>query len=76
MYKLIYNLHDHGSFETFEDAFKRLFALIKDEDELVWQLLETACWIENTKGQAIPFYDARDLAYDKGLLVDGKPTWK
>ncbi len=64
--------------DTFADAFKAMHkgvvAAIKGGG-LSMQTLETACWIKQEDWRnPIMFFEARDLAYEFGLLKDGKPT--
>ena len=76
MYKVVYGMQKYGNYETFEEAFAKLYRILKKDIEagnMSWQVLETAVWIETPK-RPIPmyFYEARDHACDIGLLIDGK----
>ena len=83
MYKLTYGLVKVGEYKTFDECFIELYnRLQKDLDGpqgMSYQFLETMIWIE-TPFSSLPvmFYDARDMACTKGLLVDGKlnPDYK
>lgn len=70
---------------TFEAAFVAFFNEVKAMvmRGTSWQVLETACWIEGIFESEVTgeicraplyFYDARDFAYDVGILAasDGK----
>ena len=78
MFKAVYSLKEIGSFETFKEAFKALYDIVQAElgkVTLSWQILEAATWIENTSQMInlpVLFFDARDIACDKGWLVNGK----
>ena len=76
MYELTYALQKVGSFKTFEEAFVALYRRLKKDLEgpgMSYQLLETAIWIESPKSMGpIMFYDARDSACRRGLLVNGE----
>ncbi len=69
---------DEGPFRTYAEAFANFFPRVTAmvSRGTSYQLLETACWIEGDFGpRRIPlmFCDARDLAYDLGVLVgDGE----
>lgn len=74
MYKLTYSLNKVGEYKTLEETFVELYhRLQKDMDNMSYQFLETAIWIE-IPGQLLPmmFYDARDHACRCGLLINGK----
>jgi hypothetical protein len=65
------------SFDNFYDAFKVFYEKVKEmiSGGSSWQVLETMVWIEyvsTTPKLKLPmmFYEARDLAYDIGLLID------
>lgn len=64
---------------AFGEAFKAFFEAVKAmlRGGTSWQVLETACYIEGvfeaedkTLRSPLYFYDARDFAYDRGLLVN------
>lgn len=88
MYKLTYALKKVGDYDTFEEAFIKLFELLtadlKPEGPgMSYQLLETAIWIEEPdvmawSGKPTMFYEARDKACKMGLLKDGdlNPDYK
>jgi hypothetical protein len=69
---------EHPTFEAaFAVFFTQMLALVRAGTSL--QMVETGCWIEGAfeltpggKRVSAPlyFYDARDFAYDVGLLVD------
>ena len=75
---------EHPTFEAaFAVFFTQMLALIRGGTSL--QMVETGCWIEGifelapggkTLSAPLYFYDARDFAYDLGLLVSegGKPV--
>lgn len=73
-WKAIYNLREIGCFGTFKEAFAVIHNAIEKEESLTWQLLETAIWIISASPEARPiyFYDARDIACEMGILIDGK----
>ena len=61
--------------DSFKGAFKAMFDWVKAQfaaGGISLQVLETAIWIETPEHRPIYFYDARDLAIDLGILVDGK----
>jgi len=68
-------LREIGEFDNFFDAFKLFFDKIMEslEKGTCFQVLETMNWIEirAESGCRVPlmFYDARDLAFDSGILV-------
>jgi hypothetical protein len=75
MYKLTYCLNDVTQHETFAEAFLELYNRLNEDMEngMSWQALETTIWIEKEGLLGIlPFYEARDLACDIGILKDGK----
>lgn len=57
--------------EAFADMFKWVDNLLKSGG-MSYQVLETAIWIERSGMDPLFFYDARDLAYEVGVMVDGK----
>ena len=69
---------DEGPFHTYVKAFANFFPRVTAmlSRGTSYQMLETACWIEGNFGARrypLAFYDARDLAYDLGILVgDGE----
>lgn len=68
-------VNSESQHKNFYDAFKALYdGVSKMVDEgTSWQALETFVWIEyENEGKKIPmfWYDARDLAYELGLLVE------
>ncbi len=70
----IIGMEDKGVFDNFYDAFKLLWdeLTVIVERGTSLQFLETACFLEiSSDNYKIPlsFYDARDLAYDCGLIV-------
>jgi len=73
MYKVTIALKDVGTRSNFADAFRlfweEVMKMLKEGSS--WQVLETACWIDNN-GKVLHFYEARDLAYDLGVLRDGE----
>ena len=75
VYKVAISLIDVAIFDNFYDAFKdfwtRILTIIKEGTS--FRFIETACWIERcNKATKIPMfiYDARDLAFDIGLLKE------
>ena len=63
---------------TFKEAFTQMYKWVDDwvDDRfnnggLSLQILKTAIWIETPTGP-LYFYDARDLAYDMGIMKNGK----
>lgn len=61
--------------ESFEEAFRAMYAHVRHliaEGKLDYQILETSIWIEcsGTGTGTVPifFYDARDRAYDEGIM--------
>ncbi len=73
-WKAIYNLEEIGCFDTFKEAFTAIYNAIKKEPTLSVQLLETTIWIiaDGINANPIFFYDAKDLACEMGILIDGK----
>ena len=82
MYKLVVEMKDVGTFETFSEAFREFFKKIKEITSsgmgTSWQVLETMCWIERHYDETynivryLYFYEARDLAYRIGLMKEMK----
>ena len=80
--KTTFRLHvmENGAvYPTFEEAFVAFFRAIVEmvSRGTSYQALETFCWIEGTfeidgKSVSAPlyYYDARDFAYDAGILVE------
>lgn len=67
-----FNRVERASFkEAFTDMFKWVDNLLKSGG-MSYQVLETAIWIERSGRDPLFFYDARDLAYEIGVMVDGK----
>jgi hypothetical protein len=57
--------------ETFDEAFRDMYLYVKkllDSDQLTWQVLDTAIWIETPDVLPLFFADARDLACQSGLM--------
>lgn len=73
-WKAVYNLKEIGCFDTFKAAFTAIYYAIRNEANLTYQLLETAVWIKADTLIAHPiyFYDAKDLACEMGILVNGE----
>lgn len=73
-FTVVVNLKDVQSYPTFVEAWTRLYKEVKQcmDKGMTWMLLEQACYItcENTK-VPIMFYEARDLAFDCGLMEEG-----
>ena len=66
-----------GKYETFEEAFKVFYKCVKHmvEGGVAWQVLESYCWMKSSgPGLPLMWYDARDEAYDMGLMTDGQLT--
>jgi hypothetical protein len=78
MYKLvILNGNKRTEYPSFELAFKAMYQYVKDSlinGGMSWQELETMIWIEKPDWMLIMFYDARDYAYEIGLMKDGELT--
>lgn len=75
MFELVYNISKVGKFDTFVEAFIKLYELLsKDLEETgtAWQLVETSIWIQEGSKDPMMFYDARDYACEIGLLINGK----
>lgn len=53
---------------SFKEAFRRMYNYVRDVEHLTLQELETWMWIINPFGDHFDFYEARDRAYDKGIL--------
>lgn len=73
-YATVCGMDKKGKFNTFKEAWREMYTWVNDEinaGRMSHQLLETTCWIETDKGP-IFFYDARDKAYDEGLMLEGK----
>lgn len=79
MYTLTFLMED-SQHPSFEDAFKALYdktMAALNGDGLSYLALETTVWIVSPGEQPLYFYDARDRAYDLGLLhAGGVPVWK
>ena len=74
-FEVVINLKTVGKYPTFDEAFKVFYTTINNmikRNSMPLQLLETACWIEPSNSLPYLFYEARDKAYEKGLLKDGK----
>jgi len=73
MFTATYQLKEIGTFETLAKAFKVIYDAIKAEKVLSWQILETTIWIKEDE-DPIPysFYEARNLMYQVGHLVNGE----
>jgi hypothetical protein len=55
--------------DNFMAAWKDMYVWVKDlidRNEMSYQVLETAIWIEQNGKDPIFFYDARDKAIDEG----------
>jgi hypothetical protein len=82
VFSVMFNMEDVGVYENFTDAFKDFWArIMADLDSgTSWQALESFHFIIQIEGKShIPmgYYDARDLAYDIGLLApngEDRPT--
>jgi len=62
------------SHNSFEEAFTRIYLEVQkllEKDSLQYIHFETM-WVESPQGKLLNFYDARDLACDTGLLVNGQ----
>lgn len=74
-FEVTVGLEKKGCFDNFFDAFKLFFEEIMEmfkSQGMAYQVLETMCWIQiqgSTSTVPIMFYDARDLAYESGILV-------
>lgn len=78
IYVVTIGLADVGVFNNFPDAFKKFWtdALKQLEKGTTWQVLETMNWITRISNTQLPIliYDARDLAFDIGLITpSGQP---
>ena len=63
--------------ETFAEAFADMYRYVRnlvDSGALTLQVLETGHWIETPSNSPIFWYDARDRAYDEGVMKDGDLT--
>ncbi|MEK7072465.1 MAG: hypothetical protein AAB969_02740 [Patescibacteria group bacterium] len=73
IYVVTIGLADVGVFNNFPDAFKKFWAdIVKQIKEgTSWQVLETMNWITRISNTQLPilFYDARDLAFNIGLIT-------
>lgn len=78
---VLFNMEEVGIYDNFVDAFRVFWQKVLQslEDGTSWQVLETCNFIVMVDGEAnkewpLGFYDARDLAYDIGLLskVEGE----
>ena len=80
MYKLVVEIEDVGTFETFPEVFREFFKKVKEitSNGTSWQVLETMCWIERHYDENynivkyLYFYEARDVAYQIGLMKEMK----
>lgn len=79
IYIVTIGLKDIGVFNNFPEAFKKFWTEVLKtlEEGTAWQVLETMHWITRISDKIqlpIFFYDARDLAFDIGLLTpSGQP---
>lgn len=72
MYKAVYAMNTLGWFDTLPEAFKVIYDAIKKEENISWQVLDTATWIKNDVSLIpLTFYEARDIMCEQGYLVDG-----
>jgi len=75
MFELTYGLEKFEPHKTFAEAFIELYKKLTVDLEkgTSWQMIETTIWIHE-EGKELPyfFYDARDMACDMELLIDGK----
>lgn len=84
-FKVIVLMEEIGEYDTFEEAFAKFFAVIREKfgtpEMPTLQLLETTNFIEHrvessllesTIECVVDFYAARDFAYKVGLLKEGK----
>ena len=61
--------------ETFAAAFADMHRYVRkfvDSGACALQVLETCHWIETPVNIPMFWYDARDRAYDEGIMKDGK----
>lgn len=71
------NGKDEGPFETFGEAAKNFFGRVIekiDTGAMTFMTLETACWIQGEfdgKRSPMLFDDAKDLAFDLDIMLDG-----
>jgi hypothetical protein len=69
-------LKDIGTYATLKEAIHESYKIIQNAlatTGLAWMALDTTVWIEDVnKTSYYNFYEWRDLACDKGWLVDGK----
>ena len=60
---------DPVEFDDFKGAWEQMKKWVKDHmDNLNYQILETTIWIERPSGTPLFFYDAKDLAYEMGIM--------
>ncbi len=70
-------MKEFGPFNTFAEAFTAMVSGVNKmlEEGTTRQMLDTAVFIEREESGrtiALDFYDSKDLAYDCGLMRDGK----
>lgn len=71
MYKVFFCRDNETLFETFAQAFRYLYEVVKKEKNNSLQLLETATWIEDVERRTpIMFFKAIERAREEGLLSD------
>lgn len=69
--------HERIPRKSYAEAFRDMYNYIEDalkEEGLSFQVLETALWIEcnNIPERPLDWYMARDVAYELGIMKDGK----
>ncbi|NJK93227.1 MAG: dihydroneopterin aldolase [Blastochloris sp.] len=71
MFKLVYDLSPAGEYDNLKDAIKAFVDKVKETLKIggSWQLLETACWIEQPNHTPLYFYNARDYAIRQGWMT-------
>lgn len=75
MFKILINMEDAGEYASFNAAFTKFFEEVRKTMEAgtSFQVLETANFIVFCKDSkptgVMGFYDARDFAYETGLLA-------
>ncbi|MBT6691643.1 hypothetical protein HOB10_04920 [Candidatus Parcubacteria bacterium] len=80
VFSVTVGLEEKGAHSNFPAAFKQFWATIMDilDQGTSWQMLETTNFLVmfTEDGQRIPldFYDARDLAFDIGLMQEVKDS--
>ena len=72
----LHYINDDIPCESFQQAVKEMMRRVQSEPVLMWQVLETAIWIQPSEKSDLPimFYVARDIAAELGWSEEFKRT--